>query len=1062
MVRGVTIRASDVTSKLPLVSVVVNWITPTRRLLAGVGVTLLLVLGFIQEGSGSERIALIALSVLIVASALACAEIVGGRRADKERGGLSIAIPTDARAWIVTALLVTTGAILAVQTWFGADASIAAGDIAPPDGVAWLGRLFAPWVWSGSDLGSPGVLEPQLPWAVISGLVHFAGGNGQLAQRVWYSALFSGSALSALFLLKTLGSRPLAAAIGAAVYVFNPYVLTLNVNPVYILTLALAALLPTCVLASGRSQISIRTAAVLIGICAPLLGYAYESPPLVGMLLALTIASPLLAWWLWGTTALWRASRAMILGLALLLLASSFWIIPAVIQLKVSAIGNLAAVSSWSWTEVRATLSNAFWLNTTWAWNAQYFPFAPSYSGPPLSFLKFVLPASAFGALIVAARRAPGPNSNSALGLPIVAAASIVALFVLVLSTGTRPPGNAIFGPLYGLPFGWLLREPGRFLLLAGLAYAILVGALVERLSSATLSGSWSARFHKPQFGPAVAVVLGGAISLGLGFPLAVGSVVPDARPPLPSTHVRLPGYWVDMAAYIDRAPYDGSVLILPPDDFYQMPYRWGYYGTDGFIPTLMTRPVLVPNPQGYFQASTTLLEAVDLLASSLLTGDWEEADRLLQSVGTPLILVRGDINSDLPGRAILAPATISGALETAPNFKLIHRAGPLALFARLSPIQPTLVIAPAFATVDSTSPDLRALSILPAGTDFVSAPAIPGVIRFSQVAPLSSWDIAGGALNDTLAEPVGWQYKIGLINSGKPPIVVDPIAATLALSPFVAVAKPEQPGAQGALTVQLPLGKSLITDGAFQVGAWQPSVGDCNDVKSVAAPALDARLIGGGPNGLPALRLSASAHSACEARGVSWHGGPMLVHLWIRHVSGAAPRLCMFEFGPDRCAPFSSEFRGTGWAAYTVNVEPEAGTKGVELFVYADADPSGARTVNDYADVAVYSVPSTDLVLIGYPNVPKSESSTQLLVLRESYSDNWKGPAHSKHVLVDGMTNGWLIAQTGSVLTAVYGPATLVSLGTWVSLGASIVILLLALTRLQQFSARVRRHIHD
>ena len=67
------------------------------------------------------------------------------------------------------------------------------------------------------------------------------------------------------------------------------------------------------------------------------------------------------------------------------------------------------------------------------------------------------------------------------------------------------------------------------------------------------------------------------------------------------------------MARFVDAAPLSGAVLVLPPDDFYQMPYRWGYYGTDSFIPDLMNRPVLVPSGQGYSPASVQLLRAVDL-----------------------------------------------------------------------------------------------------------------------------------------------------------------------------------------------------------------------------------------------------------------------------------------------------------------------------------------------------------------------------------------------------------------------------------------------------------------
>jgi hypothetical protein len=65
-------------------------------------------------------------------------------------------------------------------------------------------------------------------------------------------------------------------------------------------------------------------------------------------------------------------------------------------------------------------------------------------------------------------------------GFSLALAAATAALAIIFLSTGTNPPGNTLFDRLYGLPFGWLLREPGRFLVVAALAYAVLVAVEVE------------------------------------------------------------------------------------------------------------------------------------------------------------------------------------------------------------------------------------------------------------------------------------------------------------------------------------------------------------------------------------------------------------------------------------------------------------------------------------------------------------------------------------------------------------------------------------------------------
>ena len=409
-------------------------------------------------------------------------------------------------------------------------------------------------------------------------------------------------------------------------------------------------------------------------------------------------------------------------------------------------------------------------------------------------------------------------------------------------------------------------------------------------------------------------------------------------------------------------------------------------------------------------------------------------------------MLVRGDVTT-FPGRQIIPPASLEAALRIAPNFALIHVAGPLALFATVSSTTPSLAVAQTFATIDSTTPDLRTLSFLPFGTDLVSAPPVLGAMRLSQIPPLSSWDVGTGQLSISVPEPLGWQYKLGELDGNGTSLLVDPLAPPSAQSPFVAVASADQARTQATLTVKLPLGKSLIADGAFKDGPWQVDAGNCSNTGSLPAGQRDASVISDGPNGLPALQLSATAHSACEARDIAWSGGQLLVHLWTRHVSGGAPRFCVFEFGPNRCSPATTVSQTSDWEQQTIVVTPDSGTSALGLFVYADANQFGPPTVNDYADIAVYSVPSTELVLVGDPAVTTGGPTIQLLVLRESYSENWSGPSRSQHVLVDGMMNGWLLAQPGAGLSVTYTPTGLVTFGLLVSGAGLIGILILVVT---------------
>ena len=84
------------------------------------------------------------------------------------------------------------------------------------------------------------------------------------------------------------------------------------------------------------------------------------------------------------------------------------------------------------------------------------------------------------------------------------------------------------------------------------------------------------------------------------------------------------------MASYLNGSAPPGNLLVLPQDDFYQMPYTWGYYGADGFIRNLIARNVVDPVAQGYTPGQQELIGAVHLVQQGLLTHDWPSVQRTL------------------------------------------------------------------------------------------------------------------------------------------------------------------------------------------------------------------------------------------------------------------------------------------------------------------------------------------------------------------------------------------------------------------------------------------------
>jgi arabinofuranan 3-O-arabinosyltransferase len=725
--------------------------------------------------------------------------------------------------------------------------------------------------------------------------------------------------------------------------------------------------------------------------------------------------------------------------------------VPAVIHLSGFAGSQLVGLSTWAWTEGRATLRNAFWLNNFWGWSyPEYFPYAAAYNGLLLRVAEFAMPAIAFASLAIGVSVSSGVRAFlHDNGLRLAVAASSVALVVIFISTGTNPPGNVVFSHLLNLPYGWLLREPGRFLLLVALAYAVLSGALVRALinTQSVLQFARSRRVSLGLFSVGLVPALLAA-SICVGFPLYTGAVVPDSRPHLPPVHVAVPAYWTSMARYVDGLPVQGAVLVMPPDDFYQMPYTWGYYGTDNFVVDLFHRHVVIPNGQGYLPASSQLLDAVDLTAQSILHGDWREAEALVRALNAPLILVRRDIDTSIPTRSITSPRDLAAALDLAPNFVRQRQIGSLDLYALVGGTR-DLVLGTNFATVNTPTPDLRLLSMLPTEQALVTSESQPGVSNVVQAPPVELWDASGGALVWSPKTPPGWNYRIVDLDSTKVIPLDRPGAVSAAPSPMRVE---YQPDATNVVRVSLPA-QTVISSGNFSNPQWGP-VTDCSAFNPGQARTGAKVIADGAPGGGPALELSASAGTACTSSvSKAWKKGPVVVSLMTHVIQGASPRICLREITEDasgtvknaRCLQLPAIPDQAGWATYRASVTPDKQATKIVLYLYADGGGSANRTVVEYANLQVLEVPALPAIALLSVPAERQTPAVQLALVHSSFSTMWQPSVGGRHVLVDGMLNGWLVSPGVQKFSASYAPDAAFRATPWISLVGSLVALLLA-----------------
>ena len=686
-----------------------------------------------------------------------------------------------------------------------------------------------------------------------------------------------------------------------------------------------------------------------------------------------------------------------------------------------------------------------------------------------------MLPVLAFAALVLPLRRADRGGR-----LRLVAAAAGTSLFLVLLSTGTNNPGEVMFAPLYRLPYGWLLREPGRFLMAAGLTYAVLVACALDALPGMRAPRlSWRPAWSRIVVPAAAALVL--LLALVPAYPLIDGTVVTRPGDGLPGKLVAMPAYWADMATYINGLPGDGRVVVMPPDDFYQMPYRWGFYGSDGFIQQSLTRGALVPNGDGYTPASAQLRGVVAAISAAALAGDWTLLDRLLEAVHAPYLLVRSDLDTALPGRQVTSAKALTAAFDQAPGLRLAREAGALRLYRR-EPAGPLLSYTTSIATVESHNPDMRVLARLPQGTELVETGPQVGLPLVLPVPPVTDWTQSSTSLSVTIPAPSGWTYR--LVSTDATGKIQDVNPATLGrasstpqpggaaagsraqpgpgrqVRPPVSAPPPSSnPGgtAPGTLSVTNeestagPVTRLKMNTGANLVGSpgfaafSQDEPGNCSN-RSGAGPGqgLFASLLDDAPGGGRAVRLRALLDSACIQRPLAASAGTLLLTMDVRNVQGSVPRVCLWEEALQRCAVTPDPPAERDWRHYSALVTPDAGAGALDLFVYADNDVRGIATVNDYANVAAVPVPAAPpIAVIGTPLTPAPAG--KLVTLRETDSTGWVTPAGARRVVVDGMMPGFLLPPGVPAPAAIdYAPDRSISAAFGVSLISLGLLLLL------------------
>lgn len=846
-------------------------------------------------------------------------------------------------AYVVPTLV----SLIAVQTWFEPGTVIASGDIAPP--VSPEADYTAHWTHITAGEGAPTYDIVNVPYVAWLDAWTSLGASEALAQRLWLSALFAGSAAAVVFLAFGFTTSALAAGTAGLLGAFNAYRLVTGPDAIPMAAMLVAALLGGIVVrAALRPE---RRPSVLAFAVASLgLGYVMSNPPhvaLVAVWVTACIAIVLIA----RPEAAQRMFAFLARAVPLALVINAWWIVPSWLTLTAPDFVDrfaAASVDDWAWTHARASFTNAITLNTFWSWDyPEYYPYSAGLGDPPFDLFKYALPILALVGVVLAWR----DNRRLAVGL------AVVALIGAWLTTGLNAPLSGINRLLYEeLPGYWLFREPSKLILLVLLPMAVLAGIGVQRL----LEGTGRT--------PKIALALVAA-ALIYAHPLFTGEVIADERPLLPSAHVRVPEAWRQAAATVNAQPDGGKLLVLPRSDFYQVPTTWGYYGVP-FTRSMIRRPVIESQPGSYFRSVSTVSSLEAAVERDLLAGRTGEARKALAALGVRFVLLRRDVDTDFPNREIARPRLLAQALRGTPGVRLMKSFGILDLYrlrgtnSEVFPAAPVL-----FAGAEETI--ARAVVASPGTPGFVSeeddqrALLESGVrpqrlVRFEEdrIRRLAVRRI-GGRVGMRLADPfrlaVGGKQlrgfpaeRVSVPVGRRTPVLITAGSTVLPLQ--------RVPGRWQDLGVHgLRPGEAVSL---WQLGDARPidvgaggQVEDCSADEDGDSDDTVIRAAIRRAGGKRALQLSAVAHSACMSFPlVSGRSTDMYrVRFQYRQRRGSSARACIWQSGVDRCAPAPLTRASRDWSTFDAAVRPHPRATALSLVVYADGAGEPPATVTQY-----------------------------------------------------------------------------------------------------------------
>jgi len=530
------------------------------------------------------------------------------------------------------------------------------------------------YLWSTDYLGNPSILPAyifyDLVWLFLSSLQL----TTDLIQILLHVLSFMCSGLSMYYLSKTIYPRlRWGHVLSAVFYMFNIFVILIQLNLGFMFTYAFLPLLMGLLIrviqiADSRNvKLAHKYTVYLSIVLAIELSLVSVNP--ANIALTLLVLSATACYFLVKASRVRTVLASLGKTFLLCLVLNIWWMIPILnyYVLAGNSLNPSLNVSAWSWTHVRASLLNIFWLNGVWSWRPEYFPYYDSYSNPYLIIITFVPFLLAASALLF---KTEFSQFNSY--------AMLIILIFIFLAKGTHQPLAEVNYMLYAsLPFMSIFREAASKFTLAFMPFlALLVGYSADRILSKIMN---KARRKNAVgiFGPLSLII----IFIISSYPLMTNPIETKTSQLPFSSYVKIPSYWFQAASWLNTQRGEFRVLVTPPNDFYQMPYNWGYYGQDGGILRLIQKPIISTDYLYSYSLNPNIVRVLQLLSDCIRYNKTEDFRNLLDLLAVKYILQRNDVLWNFDGRRIMSPSQMHAFFASQPYLRLVKTFGQLDIY---------------------------------------------------------------------------------------------------------------------------------------------------------------------------------------------------------------------------------------------------------------------------------------------------------------------------------------------------------------------------------------------